>query len=218
MSIYHFTPSKYTTWYFHIIDKAKCEDRKRYPKKHPSYVYYESHHIIPKSFGGTEEVLLTAKEHFICHLLLIKMTDHYKMKYALHMMTCKSYNQKQDRYRITASQYEYIRKQNSIASTQRMKGVPKQNPFSKEHKDNLSKMASVRNKTNPIYSEIIKEISYNNEKEYIVTFPDGHEQWVRNLNKFCREHGLNPGNLHRVVGGFQSHCKGFTARYFTKPS
>ena len=135
MTIYSFTPSKYTTWYFHIIDKAKSQDRKRYPKKHPSYTYYESHHIIPRSFGGTEEVLLTAKEHFICHLLLTKMTDHYKMKYALHMMTCKAYNQKQDRYRITASQYEYIRKQNSIAATERMKGVPKQKPFTKEHRE-----------------------------------------------------------------------------------
>lgn len=218
MTIYSFQDNKYSTWYFSIINKAKSEFRTKLSRKNPDYVYYESHHIIPKSFGGTEQVLLTAKEHFICHLLLTKMIDHYKVKYALYMMTRKSVeHSKQERYRITASQYAYIRKQNSLAASVRQKGKKKDKPFTKEHRDNLSKMASIRNKTNPIYGEMIKKISYNNEKEYIVTFPDGHEQWVRNLSQFCRDHGLKAANLHGVVRGFQSHCKGFTARYAKPP-
>ena len=47
--------------------------------------YIEKHHIIPKSCGGSNKkenlVALTAKEHFICHLLLTKMTENnYRIK------------------------------------------------------------------------------------------------------------------------------------------
>jgi hypothetical protein len=39
--------------------------------------------------GGEETVSLTAKEHFICHALLVRMTkgsDHHKMVFAFNMM------------------------------------------------------------------------------------------------------------------------------------
>ena len=46
----------------------------------------ENHHIIPRSMGGSDEkenlVKLTPKEHYICHLCLIKFNegpDYYKM-------------------------------------------------------------------------------------------------------------------------------------------
>ena len=51
-------------------------------------VYYESHHIIPKSLGGDNEksnlVLLTSREHFVAHRLLTKIyPNSWKMKFAL---------------------------------------------------------------------------------------------------------------------------------------
>ena len=54
-------------------------------------VYYESHHIIPKSLGGDNEksnlVLLTSREHFVAHRLLTKIyPNSWKMKFALFMM------------------------------------------------------------------------------------------------------------------------------------
>ena len=43
----------------------------------PINCYTEKHHIIPKSLGGSDDkcniVELTAREHFVCHLLLSKM-------------------------------------------------------------------------------------------------------------------------------------------------
>lgn len=56
--------------------------------------YYEKHHIIPKSLGGSNDesnlVLLTAREHFLAHYLLCKMTEgkeeHYKMVCAFNLM------------------------------------------------------------------------------------------------------------------------------------
>lgn len=64
--------------------------------------YIEKHHIIPRSLGGNNDssniVKLTAKEHFICHLLLLKICklpkSMYKMYKAFYFMsTIKSSNQ-----------------------------------------------------------------------------------------------------------------------------
>ena len=57
-------------------------------------------------------VLLTFKEHFVCHLLLIKMTtgnNVYKMQYALWMLTNVKKIGK-GRYTPTSRMYDYIRK------------------------------------------------------------------------------------------------------------
>lgn len=57
--------------------------------------YFESHHIIPRSIGGTNDITnlvdLTAREHFVCHYLLTKMyevetNEWYRMSHAFLMM------------------------------------------------------------------------------------------------------------------------------------
>lgn len=59
--------------------------------------YGEMHHILPKSLGGSDKkdnlVFLTAREHFVAHLLLVKIyqnnkSSHSKMVKAFHMMCC----------------------------------------------------------------------------------------------------------------------------------
>lgn len=78
---------KYTNWYFNIVNQCKINP--------PQNVYTERHHIIPSSLGGSNDennmVTLTAKQHFICHLLLTKMFkpktfEYYKMIHAFCMM------------------------------------------------------------------------------------------------------------------------------------
>jgi hypothetical protein len=70
-----FTRNKYRRWYNLIVAKAKSLARTK-KKDGP---YFERHHILPKSMGGSDHqknlVLLTAKEHFICHWLLTKCTS-----------------------------------------------------------------------------------------------------------------------------------------------
>jgi len=78
--------NKYTKWYYSLIQTAQ---------QRPIIVgYTENHHIIPRSLGGNNSkinlVRLTAREHFVCHVLLTKMTtgnDYYKMSHALHMIS-----------------------------------------------------------------------------------------------------------------------------------
>jgi hypothetical protein len=81
-----FIENKYTKWYFAIVDRAATRDK---PQS-----YCESHHVVPKSLGGSlaKENLrwLTGREHYICHLLLTKMVEgeqKKKMLYAFMLMS-----------------------------------------------------------------------------------------------------------------------------------
>lgn len=60
--------NKYKNWYYRIIN-----NRLTNPILNQ---YTETHHIIPKCLGGSNYssnlVKLTAREHYICHLLLIE--------------------------------------------------------------------------------------------------------------------------------------------------
>jgi len=83
-----FLDNKYTKWYFHLVQEAMDRNLSK-----SSDVYLEEHHIIPKSLGGSDNkdnlVLLTAREHYVAHRLLVKMTtkkDHQKMHMALWCM------------------------------------------------------------------------------------------------------------------------------------
>ena len=62
--------NKYRKWYDQIIERAKTRNLTGYT---------ERHHIVPKSLGGTNDpcniARLTAREHLVCHLLLVKFTD-----------------------------------------------------------------------------------------------------------------------------------------------
>lgn len=54
--------------------------------------YYEKHHIIPKCLNGPDNpeniVLLTAREHFVAHLLLVKIyPNERKILFAARMMS-----------------------------------------------------------------------------------------------------------------------------------
>lgn len=98
--------NKYTRWYNSIIHNARHRNLTGYT---------ENHHIIPRSLGGTDEdsnlVRLTAKEHFICHLLLTKMTTgnaRYKMNFALRMLSIT--NTDEERYTPGSRIYELSRK------------------------------------------------------------------------------------------------------------
>lgn len=116
-----FKENKYTKWYNMIINNAK--DR---------FIdgYVEIHHIIPRCLGGDDSndnlVRLTAREHFVCHMLLTKMHDDHRLKFAFIMMSVE--NPKQQRgFKITSSIYEYLKKCNSEASSIRSTGKQKHN-------------------------------------------------------------------------------------------
>lgn len=86
----------YKRIYDSIVFRAKCEcDVRRQQKK--DGMYFERHHIKPKSIGGNNSadnlVLLTPREHFICHALLIRFlsgVELTKMKWAFFRLCSSS--------------------------------------------------------------------------------------------------------------------------------
>ena len=102
----------YKAIYYKIIENAKKETENG--NRHVGY--YEKHHIQPKSLGGTNDkeniAKLTAREHFICHWLLVKMydkgtTERNKMLCALWRMQGQTTKEKY-RY-INSRTYEALR-------------------------------------------------------------------------------------------------------------
>ena len=87
----------YEKIYNDLIAKAKSDEANRTKLTG----YFEDHHILPKSLGGSNRksniVRLTAREHFIAHALLIRFLngeDLNKMRWAFHQICTWSTNSK----------------------------------------------------------------------------------------------------------------------------
>ena len=123
----------YKNLYDKIINKAKSENRAK-----TNDIYYEKHHILPKSIGGDNSqentVLLTAKEHFVCHHLLTKFSygkDKYKMNYAFWGMCNQLKGDVQRYYKVSSKLYAVHR--NIIRAT-----------VSKQHKGKKLSQAHIK--------------------------------------------------------------------------
>ncbi len=121
-----FINNKYKTWHDNIIARGKNRILTGYKEKH---------HIIPKSLGGNNSkdnlVELTAREHFMVHMLLCKFTTgqaKMKMSYAFHAM-CTFKN---------AERYNKV-------NSRLVEKIRSNFKFTKEHKQKLSK-AQIGNK------------------------------------------------------------------------
>ena len=119
-----FKPSKYINLYFKIINNPNKLNEE----------YTEKHHILPKAIWPEHEfdkcniVVLSAREHYIVHLLLYKHFKSVGQKREMHqmfnavwlMLNANEYNH------ITSRHYAYCKKQRS----EYMQG----NDFGKAHK------------------------------------------------------------------------------------
>lgn len=138
-----FIANKYTRTYYAIVSQA-IEIGK------PSE-YCELHHIIPKALGGSNDianlVYLTAKQHFICHLLLPKMCSREehkeKMIYALWCMV-NGNGHGTSRHIPSARAYENIKSRLATIKSQNMLG-DKNHFFGKKHSDESKKKMSDNN-------------------------------------------------------------------------
>jgi hypothetical protein len=146
--------NKYTKYYINIINKAKNRLLDG---------YCETHHIIPKSLGGNNLkenlVNLTAREHFICHLLLTKMYEgdaKNKMVHAAWAMATLE-NSNQQRYKITSKIYKSLRIKYATLKSESLKGKPGRK-HSEETKKKLSQ-AHIGKKRKPMSEESKRKLS-----------------------------------------------------------
>ena len=105
------------------------------PIEKGSGIYVEKHHIIPKSEGGDDSddnlVNLTAREHYVAHLLLAKIYNDWKMWCAIHRII---HGHNNNYTRITSRLYSTIRVQQSRKISEALKG----RTFSEETRRKLS--------------------------------------------------------------------------------
>lgn len=106
----------YRKIYIKIISKAKSENRIK-----GIGAYYEAHHILPKSlfplWGKRKSniVLLTAREHFFCHQLLLEI---YKCKEMYWALICFKNNNKY----MTSKKYDSLK--NDFINSLKIKWTP----------------------------------------------------------------------------------------------
>lgn len=215
-----FNSSKYTTWYHAIIAKAKMEGREG---------YVERHHIVPKSLGGSNRkenlVKLSPREHYVVHLLLMKMVDDLRSKYKmaaafLYMSKVRNGNTEQ---RYSSRLYEYHKK--IRAKVLKESNAGSGNPMhGRNHSDaTRAKISKARLGINTNTAEGIEKKrknwllnNPNNDpevklkqkaalyKDYVIQNPDGEIITVHGLKEFCKERKISAGNL--LTHG---HTKGY---------
>jgi hypothetical protein len=213
--------NKYTTWYYSIINRAQL-------RQLSISEYREKHHIIPKSLGGNNSkdnlVSLTAREHFICHLLLPKMVDSTyksKMLYALWGMTnLTNLNQQNKRYKPPARIYEKIRRiisiQNSGASHSKAKIYEVTEPNGTKHTVNYLKQFCKDKNFN--YDQVLRLVREHRPGQggdlHMWTFVDiNSDKYQKPFNKpkvygnRKTYHLISPeGKQFTVVGGLEKFC------------
>lgn len=170
----------YLNLYKKIIKRAKKENRIKMKKTDNNFIYYENHHIIPKclcknklwSNFSYNKVLLTAKEHFICHLLLTKIYPSSEILWAFRRMEYnpkngeRIYSKMFDIYRGKYKHNEETKKLLSNINSGKHLTEEQKEKISSSRKNNKNLGDSYRGEKNGMYGkhlsdEAKKKISEN---------------------------------------------------------
>ena len=205
-----------------VIERAKNESR-----VYGQGDYYERHHIIPKCLGGRGKthqwkthpniVLLTAREHFVIHqLLVIIHPEAAKLKAALWFMC----NQKAlgRSYRVSSRLYERAR----LEYIQQIEGIPKseehrrnlsnskkgilRGPISDEHRQNLKQSVtglkkSQEHRHNLSTAKSVSRFQYSLDGTFV-------KKW-NSAKEAGSELGIDPGDISRCCKGTKKTAGGY---------
>lgn len=141
----------YQKIYNQIIERAKTRQIEG---------YIEKHHIIPRCIGGTNNkeniIQLTAREHFLCHQLLVELyPDEPKLKHALFLMSIGKQKNKNKQYKISSRTYERLKLEYALFltgkkqsdSTRQKKSEIMKKVWAKKTDKEKRKIANKRKKT-----------------------------------------------------------------------
>lgn len=203
-----FLQNKYTKWYMALVTSRKLMKRDG---------YVEKHHIIPVSLGGSNDstnlVSLTAREHFIAHLLLTRMTKgmaRSSMSFALAFLMGKGTRSKV--YVPTSKIYEIIKKNISNAKKGktlspehieklRLGNIGRKHPPRSEQWKELQRAAHVgrTDPDNPLRREAHTGAKNPRALSWEVEFTDGHIEIISALKPWCTTRGFKFDNLTRTL-------------------
>ena len=210
----------YELHYNRLIEKAK--------NRNLDNCYVESHHIIPKCFGGSNSIdnlaNLTAREHYIAHLLLYKIQTNKKKKYQMLKVCIMMAGKNIYNSRV----YEGARKQFSLEQSERIKLNTKLLEWPAEKRAKLSNTKKElyidkenhpwtgRNHTDA--SKLKNEIS----NSLIINIYDNTDvlKYTSNGNfgNFCKLHNLPFKAFkksYQLSGSHKLYCKNGNERIYT---
>ena len=187
--------NKYKKWHDNIIINAQSRIIKGYSEKH---------HILPRSLGGLNNkdniVKLTAKEHFIIHMLLCKFTKGLARRSMLYAFKGMSYLRTNGRkYKINSKIAQKLRSELK---------------FSDEHKKKMSqKKLGTKKSISTKLKMSLQHIKNTYLKGYNINFKDGvkHRVIIHKGTKTSRVY-LNQLKKYLELG----YKLGRYRAYFTK--
>ena len=182
--------NKYTKTYYNIVNRASQRTLDGYT---------ETHHIIPKSLGGedTQEnlVVLTAREHFLCHWLLTRMVenkrDQWSMINALGFMMWAE-NDNQQRYKVNARLYEQLKQKHSDMKSWAFSGE-RNGMYGKKHsEETIERMKEYQQNRPPMSEEAREKIRQSRlGKKW-------DEEYKQRMSKIKK--GTQVGSLNNMYG------------------
>lgn len=199
----------YTKQYNLLIEKHGFQNK-------PLKGYYERHHIVPRSMGGCENrnniVYVTARVHFICHLILAKIYNNSQMKCAVVMMS--NMTKSMNRHIPKSHQYELIRKYNAEQAKENLTGIVRSNATKKKlsihAKSNLNGQANIKY----AYEALKGKTPYNAKKANIYDY-NTNKLIAENvvIGNWCKNNGYSQSHLSLTATGKRKQHKGLYATY-----
>jgi hypothetical protein len=194
--------NKYSKVYFNIIINAHSRAKTRKTAK-KILGYVEGHHIVPKSICpelskcGENIVYLTAREHFICHMLLTKcvlVEYRHSMYFAFFKMFNVNTHQIGNRY-VNSKFYEYASKLNSDACKVRNSKRVYSRGYTRPHSYETKLKIGESNKGTVSY--------YNEETHHNIFLKDGDEIPVGYIKRASKK--LIDASSKRIKGSVYIH-------------
>jgi hypothetical protein len=195
--------------------------------------YSEKHHIIPRCLGGSDEITnlvsLTPEEHYLCHLLLVKIyPNNIKLvKAAMFMVSSNSSQQRNNKvYGWLKRQYsDYMRGPNNPSKingvwNKGVKGYKNKVNFSEETIQQFSNRMKTNNPisgvkpwNHPRATDYSKSVWKQADKIYQV--------WIENSKpSYCKLYTLVNNkcytNESKVIGPYMNIVKYFRSGWIPK--
>jgi hypothetical protein len=188
--------------------------------------YSEKHHIIPRCLGGSDEITnlvsLTPEEHYLCHLLLVKIHPNNirLVKAAMFMVSSNSKQQRNNKvYGWLKRQYsDYMRGPNNPSKikgvwNKGVKGYKNKVNFSNKTIQQISKRMKINNPTSgvkpwnhPRATDYSKSVWKQADTIY--------QMWIdNNKPSYCKLYTLVNNkcyiNENKVIGPYMNMVKYF---------
>jgi hypothetical protein len=188
----------YQRIYSQIIERAKTRQIEG---------YFEKHHIVPRCLGGSDNkdniVELTAREHFLCHLLLVEMyPNNIRLLHSVFMMSnIKKRKNFQNNVFISSRLYELIKQKRSK--------LQKEQWYQKRKEQGLIINEEYINQFIQLYPDII--LTENNK--HCINYCYNNNLDIKNIICSC-DKGIK--RFQNYIKGYKQYCSQKCANLYNK--